>query len=268
MTGPNPWGTRRRAADAPNRQRRTRLLPAGAVVAGVLLAGACGDEGVAGGPTTPRTSASSRPPTAGAPGTPSAPPADDGVTPPASSSAAPTRCTRDQLGLSLGRISPGAGNRYAPLVFTNTGSSPCSLQGYPGVTLLDSSGHRIGEPAKRQGPDSPSVTLKPGSSAHASLHTVAQGVTDKPCRRPAEQVQAYPPGSTWALRAPAHSKPAMRSTSPSSATVTTGTPTAKPCSPSAKPSGMTRWASVTSSAFSTSANSSMPKAPSRASHPD
>ncbi|MEU0215147.1 DUF4232 domain-containing protein [Streptomyces sp. NPDC006265] len=96
-------------------------------------------------------------------------------------------------------------NRYVPLVFTNRGPESCSLHGYPGVTLLDSTGDRIGEPAERQGPDAPTVTLEPGGSAYAALHTVADGVTDEPCRPRAAQVQAYPPGSTWALRTPANS---------------------------------------------------------------
>ncbi|MFI6012582.1 DUF4232 domain-containing protein [Streptomyces sp. NPDC051243] len=161
----------------------------------VLAAAACGGGGAE--PSTPTTSASS--PTESAPHTPSAPttgPSDESTT-------LPSRCTRDHLDLSLGRVSPGAGNRYVPLVFTNTSAQPCSLHGYPGVTLIDSAGNRIGEPAERQGPDAPAVTLGPGGSAYAALHTVVEGVTDKPCWRPAAQVQAYPPGSTWALRTPA-----------------------------------------------------------------
>ncbi|MER7895752.1 SigB/SigF/SigG family RNA polymerase sigma factor [Streptomyces sp. NPDC096046] len=88
---------------------------------------------------------------------------------------------------------------------------PCSLRGYPGVTLLDSDGRRIGGPAEREGrrsgsegPKALAVTLKPGTSAYAPLHAVADGVTDKPCWRRAAKVQAYPPGSTWALRTPAN----------------------------------------------------------------
>ncbi|ELS50902.1 hypothetical protein STVIR_8125 [Streptomyces viridochromogenes Tue57] len=135
---------------------------------------------------------------------PTAPPStqDAPSTTPASP-VGPPRCTRDQLALSLGRISPGAGNLYAPLIFTNTSSEACHLQGFPGVTLLDASGDRIGDPAERAGDMRPVVVLAPGKSAYAALHTVNKGVSDKPCRRPATWVQAYPPGSTWALRASA-----------------------------------------------------------------
>ncbi|MGW0826610.1 DUF4232 domain-containing protein [Streptomyces sp. NPDC002845] len=194
----------RRTATAPGRSRRgrrRRLLSAVTVIVGVLVTGACGDEDHVEAPPT-----SAAPSTTGpVPGTPTASATGGDATPSPSHSALPLRCTRDHLDLSLGRVSPGAGNRYAPLVFTNTGPDSCSLRGYPGVTLLDSSGDRIGEPAEPQGPEAPAVTLRPGGSAYAGLHTVAEGVTDKPCRRPADKVQAYPPGSTWALRAPARS---------------------------------------------------------------
>lgn len=110
------------------------------------------------------------------------------------------RCTGDRLVLSLGRISPGAGNIYAPLVFTNKGTAACHLKGFPGVTLLDASGERIGASAQRSGDMRPAVVLAPGETAYAALHTLNKGVSDEPCRPPASSVQAYPPNSTSALR--------------------------------------------------------------------
>ncbi len=203
-------------SDVRNTARRERgralgLLRTGAVGVGVVLtAVACG--GSAAGRSTPTASAASSGEAASTPTAsthPSTTPAASGTgtaaAPPGSPSVSPARCTHDRLRLSLGRVSPGAGNRYAPLVFTNTGTRPCSLHGYPGVTLLDSAGDRIGEPARRRGPDAGPLTLEPGGSVHAALHTVAEGVTNEPCRPPAAQVQAYPPGSTRALRAPADS---------------------------------------------------------------
>jgi hypothetical protein len=85
-------------------------------------------------------------------------------------------------------------------VFTNTGPETCRLQGFPGMTLLEASGKRIGEPAQRAGDMRPAVELEPGASAYSALHTINEGLSDKPCWQPADQVQAYPPGSTWALR--------------------------------------------------------------------
>ncbi|MFB8759316.1 DUF4232 domain-containing protein [Streptomyces nigra] len=164
----------------------------------LLASAACGD-GAAERPATTASVASSA---AGASRPPTASATSDGAGNPSTVS---SRCARGRLSLFLGRVSPGAGNRYVPLVFTNTGQQPCSLHGYPGVTLLDSGGDRIGEPAQRDGPDAAAVTLEPGGSAYAALHTVAEGVTDKPCRPRAAEVQAYPPGATWALRTPADS---------------------------------------------------------------
>ncbi|MEU9247464.1 DUF4232 domain-containing protein [Streptomyces sp. NPDC048385] len=181
--------------------RRTRPIRVVLTIAGATLAAtACGNDAAtpARSSTTPATA------TGSVPGTPTtSPPSDRPASSP--STAPPARCTGGHLGLSLGRVSPAAGNRYAPVVFTNTGEEPCSLRGYPGVTLLDASGERIGESATRQGPTAPAVTLDPGGSAYAALHTVARGVTDKPCWKPATRLQAYPPGSTWALRTPADS---------------------------------------------------------------
>ncbi|MEZ3182742.1 DUF4232 domain-containing protein [Streptomyces pimonensis] len=193
---------------SPHRIPRLRPGLPGAVVLVTLAAlTACGDEGVT-------TSASSPPDTSTGTVTSSAPPeATPGPTAPSSTRNAPQvssdpprdspRCTRDRLALSLGRISPGAGNLYAPLVFTNEGTSACHLKGFPGVTLLDASGERIGDPAQRSGDMRPAVVLAPGESAYAALHTLNEGISDEPCRRPAASVQAYPPGSTWALRTPA-----------------------------------------------------------------
>ncbi|WP_019708900.1 DUF4232 domain-containing protein [Streptomyces xinghaiensis] len=188
----------------PGVTRRFRPAPLGAVVLSVLaMATACGNDSApppsGPGSAHPTGAASdSRPATGPSPAGTSAEPSVPGTT-----HAGTPRCTRGDLGLSLGRVSPGAGNLYAPLVFTNTGSGACTLRGFPGVTLLDGTGDRIGAPAERQGETYPAVVLTSGDSAYAALHTVNEGVSDEPCREPADRVQAYPPGSTWALRADA-----------------------------------------------------------------
>ena len=192
--------------------RHPRPLPAALLAVGALLAGACGGQQAdtvrpspsapgtpsevraTGDPTREVTSKATEDPAVGASPSPSA-----------ARPAAPPRCTRDHLEMSLGRIDAGAGNRYVPLVFTNTGATACALRGAPGVSLLDSAGKRIGDPAERSGPILPAVVLAPDGSAFASLHTVAEGVTDKPCRRAADRIQAYPPGSTHVLTTSADS---------------------------------------------------------------
>ncbi|WP_432253861.1 DUF4232 domain-containing protein [Streptomyces sp. HNM1019] len=108
-------------------------------------------------------------------------------------------CSKAQLTLSVGRKDMGAGNVYLPLVFTNRSATTCTLTGYPGVSLLDSSGTAIGDPATRRGPTRSPVSLPPGGSASASLHTLNEGMNDTPCRRTAARIRVYPPDSFDAM---------------------------------------------------------------------
>ncbi|ADI05249.1 hypothetical protein SBI_02128 [Streptomyces bingchenggensis BCW-1] len=114
-------------------------------------------------------------------------------------------CSEDQLKLSAGRADFGAGNVYVPLAFTNTGETSCTLTGFPGVSLLDTPGTAIGGPAARRGPARPTVVLKPGDSAYASLHTLNKGLSDKPCWRTASEIRAYPPDSYRSMKTSARS---------------------------------------------------------------
>lgn len=114
-------------------------------------------------------------------------------------------CSKAQLTLSAGRMDIGAGNVYLPLVFTNKGSTTCTLTGYPGVSLRDSTGAGIGTPATRRGPIRSTVSLPPGGSASAALHTLNQGTTDTPCRGTAARIRVYPPDSFDAMNVPARS---------------------------------------------------------------
>ncbi len=117
----------------------------------------------------------------------------------ASAAGSAGRCRAASMRMSLGRPGQGAGNiRYA-LVFTNSGKQPCTLRGYPGVSLLARDGQSIGRPAGREGGAGQAVTLAPGASAHAVLHTVNEGRKGSGCWKGADLVQAYPPGSTESM---------------------------------------------------------------------
>ncbi|MGI5471342.1 DUF4232 domain-containing protein [Streptomyces sp. CA-132043] len=117
----------------------------------------------------------------------------------ASADSASDRCTADELGLRLGRADVGAGNIHTPLVFTNNGKSSCTLNGYPGVSLIQRDGQMIGKPATREGAKGKAVTLKPGASAYAVLHTIQDGLKDEPCWKSPYLLQTYPPGSKEAM---------------------------------------------------------------------
>lgn len=116
-------------------------------------------------------------------------------------SAGSGRCESSSMGLRVGRADIGAGNIRYSLVFTNKGKGACTLNGFPGASLLARDGQTIGKPAEREGAKGKPVTVPAGGSAHAVLHTINDGLSDKPCWKSASLVQAYPPGSKEAMTA-------------------------------------------------------------------
>lgn len=111
-------------------------------------------------------------------------------------------CRSENLTASLGPADSGAGQRYNALVLTNTGSSSCELRGFPGVSLLDASGAQIGNPATREGAEGATVTLPPGGTASAALHTSAAGM-GATCTPTANRIRVFPPDNTVAIVASA-----------------------------------------------------------------
>ncbi|WP_433859209.1 DUF4232 domain-containing protein [Streptomyces kronopolitis] len=119
----------------------------------------------------------------------------------ASTDNSPHRCTAASVRMALGRPDPGAGNIHYSLTFTNNGKQSCTLRGFPGVSLLAKDGQSVGKPATREGAAGAAVTLAPGSSAHAVLHTVSEGTKGSGCWPAGALVQAYPPGSKESMTA-------------------------------------------------------------------
>ncbi|MFI6040027.1 DUF4232 domain-containing protein [Nocardia sp. NPDC051321] len=104
-------------------------------------------------------------------------------------------CAPGDLTVSLGQQGGAAGSIYIPIVFTNTGTAPCALSGYPGVSLATGTPPTpIGPPAE---PDTASatpqpVTLAPTQAAHAILRYSQAGNYD--CdRAPAHYLLINPP---------------------------------------------------------------------------
>lgn len=215
-----------------SRSRPPRPLALSALLVGALAtATACGsdtgngasspgassvaaDSSAASASPGPAASSASTAPRSERPSSPSAkPPTESAHTSPShSSSSAPAAasgvrriCSKGQLTLTVGRMDVGAGNVYLPLILTNKSSSTCTLTGFPGVSLLDSTGAAIGDPATRRGPTRSTVSLPPGGSASTSLHTLNEGTTDTPCRRSPAQIRVYPPDSFGAMKVPVRS---------------------------------------------------------------
>lgn len=104
-------------------------------------------------------------------------------------------CAPTDLTISLGRPNGAAGTVYVPIVFTSTAPAPCTLSGYPGVSLAAGTPPTpLGPPAE---PDSDSaipqpVTLAPTEAAHATLRYSQAGNYD--CERtPAQFLLIAPP---------------------------------------------------------------------------
>ncbi|MEU5545719.1 DUF4232 domain-containing protein [Streptomyces sioyaensis] len=119
----------------------------------------------------------------------------------ASTDHSPHRCTAASLRMSLGQPDPGAGNVRSALTFTNNGKQSCTLRGFPGVSLLAKDGQAVGKPATREGAAGAAVTLAPGKSAHAVLHTITKGMKGSGCWPAGASVQAFPPGSKESMTA-------------------------------------------------------------------
>lgn len=120
------------------------------------------------------------------------------VAPSSSTAKSSNHCSTDQLKASLGDTQSGAGQRYTVFLLTNTGTKACELRGFPGVSLLDASGKEIGQPAAREGAEGPGLSIAPGASVSATLHTSAPGM-GAACEPTSTQMRVYPPDNTTAL---------------------------------------------------------------------
>ncbi|MCJ1715013.1 DUF4232 domain-containing protein [Curtobacterium sp. VKM Ac-2922] len=114
------------------------------------------------------------------------------------------RCATGDL---TGSIAPGgggaAGSVDVHLVLTNTGSTTCTLQGWPGVSFVGGgNGTQIGAAAtQEQGSPHPTVTLASGQAAVAPLKIGQAGNYDvADCGQTSpDGFRVYPPGSKQSL---------------------------------------------------------------------
>jgi hypothetical protein len=176
---------------APVRPARPAIAAA-ALASAAVLAAACG--GSTGGATPTKSvtvTASPQAPASSSPGTATGTPAAPGGLVP---------CPTRSLGLKPGLSQGAAGSVYQVLDFTNISSVPCTLYGYPGVSLAG--GHpvtRVGLAASED-PATPRklVTLAPGQVANALLRIVdALNFPASKCGPVKTQwIQVYPPNQT------------------------------------------------------------------------
>jgi hypothetical protein len=111
-------------------------------------------------------------------------------------------CSTTDLNISLGGPNGTAGAIHYVITFRNTGSSPCSLFGYPGVSFLAADGSQIGSSAQRtSGVGVASVALAPGALAYSGLSVTDPGIPPCSSAGTATQVRVFPPGETHAALA-------------------------------------------------------------------
>ncbi|ABK02025.1 hypothetical protein JOE40_003809 [Arthrobacter sp. PvP102] len=174
-----------------------------AVAAAAFLLTACGPsqpqpQGTSGAASTSSAPASSSAPAASqSPSTPAA-------SPPSSTPASAQQGLCKAANLTVSSDSTGggaAGSIYSKLILTNSGTEPCLLRGFPGVSLTaDANGAPIGAPARQDG-SSPvaDVLLAPGQAGAADMrYTQAGNYTDCNATQ-AAGYRVYPPEETASL---------------------------------------------------------------------
>jgi hypothetical protein len=120
---------------------------------------------------------------------------------PAGAAGSVTACTTTDLRTSTNGSAGGgsAGSYYSFIDFTNTSSAPCTLYGYPGVSLTAASGAQIGAAATRDATTAADVvTLIPGATANAVLRMTDPAVYSTGQCQPATSayLKIYPPDQT------------------------------------------------------------------------
>lgn len=105
----------------------------------------------------------------------------------ATQSVAPTQaagsCDYANIHIAAETTEGAAGSRYITLTFTNAGSSPCALSGWPSVSYVDASGNTIGAPASQAAEWTNSgEMLASGQSAKATLRETRAGLYGDTCQ--------------------------------------------------------------------------------------
>lgn len=92
----------------------------------------------------------------------------------------------------------GAGSVQGAFTFTNTGSTACTLAGFPGVSYVGGgNGTQVGEPATRTGDAVKTKTLAPGTSVKTALRRTQPRNYDAECQQTkVDGFRVYPPDST------------------------------------------------------------------------
>ncbi len=185
----------------PQRTKYKLVITTAAAAAALLLGGCGGSQPQAQAVSetvAPSASASTQSNGSGAAQAPSSSaPAAQATTP-----SGPALCKAASLTASTDSTGGGAaGSVYMQLILTNSGTGPCVLKGFAGVSLTaDANGEPIGAPATRD--ESTPVTdvlLAPGQAGTATLRYTQAGNYTDCTRTQAAGFRVYPPEDTASL---------------------------------------------------------------------
>lgn len=180
--------------------RRSALLVGGATVVAALVSAGCQAQFTAAGSRSAATTAAS-----GSNGDTQMTTAGTTATSKAGTKAPPA-CTAASLTLRLGHgAGAGAGSRYPALQFTNVGTTPCVLAGFPGVSYVaGADGTQVGASAVRTGPSGGQVELTPGRTASSLVQEAnVENYPPADCKPvPVRGFRVYAPGDTAAMFVP------------------------------------------------------------------
>ncbi len=126
----------------------------------------------------------------------------DNSTPQATIATNPTRCETSQLSVRRVSEDAGVGNVALTYAFTNNASSPCTLNGYPGLALLDAKGQPLEGVKVIRSQDTyfssqqprQQVTLAPGKQASFQIAYNHISSPDKQCPM-SSKIQITPPNA-------------------------------------------------------------------------
>ncbi|MGW5476471.1 DUF4232 domain-containing protein [Streptomyces sp. NPDC004008] len=111
----------------------------------------------------------------------------------------PQTCTAAHLKVSTENLDTGAGTTHFQLLFQNTGDSPCTLTGFPGVSFHGGDGTQIGNAAARDN-STPVTTVTLLPNGHGTSDVTApdgqSGFSADQCHlKGVSFVGVYAPGS-------------------------------------------------------------------------
>jgi hypothetical protein len=185
----------------PSAARTGRLALAAVACAALAAVAGCASSGSSSPAASSPTATSA--PVGGSPGA-SAPAGATSNTPAVTSPSSPAAagaaaCATSSLSVKPGLAQGYAGGVYEVIDFTNTSSAPCTLLGYPGVSLVTGPPYaQIGLPAKRTAGTGKLITLAPGATANALLQIVDALNYPLASCGPAQAtaLKVYPPNQT------------------------------------------------------------------------